>query len=152
MQVALKVNGAQMRKREPTLSGRDHHGSHPTATEAAVPEQHQERPGIEQQMQPRPEYQAPLYKGSGQARGQGRADHRRRLGIGRAVAVLYAREGADVAIVHLPEEQTDADETTRAVEGEGRRALSIPGDVRDPGFAARPSSGPSASSGSWMCW
>jgi NAD(P)-dependent dehydrogenase (short-subunit alcohol dehydrogenase family) len=55
-------------------------------------------------------------------------------GIGRAVAYLYAREGADVAIVHLPEEQRDADETRRAIEEEGRRCLSFPGDLRDPRF------------------
>ena len=50
-------------------------------------------------------------------------------GIGRAVAVLYAREGADVAIVYLPEEDKDAKETQRAVEAEGHRALLIPGDL-----------------------
>jgi NAD(P)-dependent dehydrogenase (short-subunit alcohol dehydrogenase family) len=55
-------------------------------------------------------------------------------GIGRAVAVLYAREGADVALVYLPEEQRDADETRQAVEKEGRRALLLPGNVMDPAF------------------
>jgi NAD(P)-dependent dehydrogenase (short-subunit alcohol dehydrogenase family) len=55
-------------------------------------------------------------------------------GIGRSVAVLFAREGADVAIVYLPEEQSDAEETARAVETEGRRAVLIPGDVSDPEF------------------
>lgn len=58
-------------------------------------------------------------------------------GIGRAVAVLFAREGADVAIVYLPEEQSDAEETQRAIEREGRRALLIPGDVRDADFCRR---------------
>jgi NAD(P)-dependent dehydrogenase (short-subunit alcohol dehydrogenase family) len=55
-------------------------------------------------------------------------------GIGRSVAVLYAREGADVAIVYLAEEQTDADETREAVERAGRRCLLIAGDVTDPEF------------------
>jgi NAD(P)-dependent dehydrogenase (short-subunit alcohol dehydrogenase family) len=55
-------------------------------------------------------------------------------GIGRAVAVLYAREGADVAIVYLPDEQTDAEETRAAVEKEGRRAVLLAGDVCDPKF------------------
>jgi NAD(P)-dependent dehydrogenase (short-subunit alcohol dehydrogenase family) len=55
-------------------------------------------------------------------------------GIGRAVAVLYAREGADVAIVFLKQEQSDADETRQAVEKEGRRCLLLPGDVTDPAF------------------
>src|SRR5207253_2709289 len=55
-------------------------------------------------------------------------------GIGRAVAVLFAREGADVAIVYLPKEQVDADETQRAVQDEGRRALLIAGDVSRADF------------------
>lgn len=55
-------------------------------------------------------------------------------GIGRAVAVLYAREGADVALVYLPEEQEDAVKTRRSIEAEGRRAVLIPGDVRMPRF------------------
>jgi len=55
-------------------------------------------------------------------------------GIGRAVAYLYAREGADVAIVHLPAEQADADETRQAIEGEGRRCLDLAGDLTDPAF------------------
>ena len=58
-------------------------------------------------------------------------------GIGRAVAVLYAREGADLAIVYLPEEQQDAEETKRAVENEGRECLLISGDVSDAGFCRR---------------
>ena len=55
-------------------------------------------------------------------------------GIGRSVAVLFAREGADVAIVYLPEEQTDADETARVVKDEGKEALMIAGDVKDANF------------------
>jgi NAD(P)-dependent dehydrogenase (short-subunit alcohol dehydrogenase family) len=98
------------------------------------PAQHQEKPGIEAQMQPRPEYQAPLYKGSGKLEGRAALVTGGDSGIGRAVAVLYAREGADVAIVHLPEEQRDADETRRAVENEGRTCVTIAGDVRDSGF------------------
>jgi NAD(P)-dependent dehydrogenase (short-subunit alcohol dehydrogenase family) len=58
-------------------------------------------------------------------------------GIGRAVAVLFAREGADIAIVYLPEEQSDAEVTESAVVAEGRRCLLVPGDVRDPDFCAR---------------
>ena len=56
------------------------------------------------------------------------------VGIGRAVAVLFAREGADVAIVYLPEEQSDAEVTESTVVAEGRRCLLIPGDVRDSRF------------------
>ncbi|MGN6812622.1 MAG: SDR family oxidoreductase [Thermomicrobiales bacterium] len=99
------------------------------------PPQHQPKPGIEQQMQPRPEYQAPLYRAAGKLRGKVALITGGDSGIGRAVAVLYAREGAQVAIVHLPQEQTDADETRRAIESEGGRALLIPGDITEPAFS-----------------
>jgi NAD(P)-dependent dehydrogenase (short-subunit alcohol dehydrogenase family) len=99
-----------------------------------MPAQHQAKPGIEAALSPRPEYQAPLYKGSGKLEGKAALITGGDSGIGRAVAVLYAREGADVSIVYLPEEHEDAEETLRAVEEEGRRALLIPGDVRDPEF------------------
>jgi NAD(P)-dependent dehydrogenase (short-subunit alcohol dehydrogenase family) len=94
-----------------------------------MPPQHQEKPGIEAKMTPRPRYEAPLYKGSGKLEGKASLITGGDSGIGRAVAVLFAREGADVAIVCLPEEQQDADETKRAVEKEGRKALVITGDV-----------------------
>jgi NAD(P)-dependent dehydrogenase (short-subunit alcohol dehydrogenase family) len=74
--------------------------------------------------------------------GSGRLEGRRALitggdsGIGRAVALAFAREGADVAIVYLPEEEQDAQETVRLVEDAGRRALTLPGDVRDEAFCA----------------
>ncbi|MBV9598500.1 MAG: SDR family oxidoreductase [Chloroflexi bacterium] len=98
------------------------------------PEQHQDRPGLEARISPRPEYQAPNYKAAGKLAGKVALITGGDSGIGRAVAILYAREGADVAIVHLPQEQTDADETRRAVEAEGRRCLSIAGDLTDPAF------------------
>ena len=85
-------------------------------------------------MRPRPEYDAPLYKGAEKLKDKVALITGGDSGIGRAVAVLYAREQADVAIIYLPEEQGDAEETRRAVEKEGRRALLIPGDVSDPDF------------------
>lgn len=99
-----------------------------------LPPQHQQKPGLESRMHPRPRYQAPLYKGSNKLKDKVALITGGDSGIGRAIAVLYAREGADVAIVHLEEEQRDAEETRRAVEKEGRRAILIAGDVSDPAF------------------
>jgi len=98
-----------------------------------LPEQHQRKPGIEQQLDPRPQFMAPNYAGSGKLAGMSALITGGDSGIGRAVAVLFAREGADVAIVYLSED-ADAEETRDYVEGEGRRCLLIRGDVRDPTF------------------
>jgi len=98
------------------------------------PKQHQEKPGLESRMRPRPAYQAPLYKAAGKLQGKAALITGGDSGIGRAVAVIYAREGADVAIIYLPAEQEDAEETRRAVEAEGRKCQLFPGDVCDPQF------------------
>jgi NAD(P)-dependent dehydrogenase (short-subunit alcohol dehydrogenase family) len=98
------------------------------------PEQHQAKPGIEARLDPAPMYDAPFYKGSGKLEGKVALITGADSGIGRAVAVLFAREGADVAIAYLDEEQ-DADLTRMAVEQEGRRAILLPGDVADPAYA-----------------
>src|SRR3954452_15671361 len=90
------------------------------------PKQHQEKPGIEAEIEPRPHYKAPLYKGSEKLLDRAAIVTGGDSGIGRVVAVLYAREGADVAIIYLREEQVDAEETKRAVEAEGRRCLLLP--------------------------
>jgi NAD(P)-dependent dehydrogenase (short-subunit alcohol dehydrogenase family) len=102
--------------------------------EPPFPEQHQEKPGLEAKLDPKPRYFAPLYRGSGKLQDKAAIVTGGDSGIGRAVAVLYAREGADVAIIYLSEEQVDAEETQRAVEAEGRRCVLLPGDVSDPDF------------------
>ena len=99
-----------------------------------MPEQQQEHPGLESRMNPLPRYLAPLYRGSAKLLDKVAVITGGDSGIGRAVAVLFAREGADVALIYLPAEQSDADETRAAVEKEGRKALLIPGDVTDPDF------------------
>ena len=101
--------------------------------EPPLPEQQLDKPGLERDLDPRPQYQAPQYRGSGKLEDMVALITGGDSGIGRAVAVLYAREGADVAIVYLSEDE-DAEETRQAVEAEGRRAILIPGDVTDPEF------------------
>jgi NAD(P)-dependent dehydrogenase (short-subunit alcohol dehydrogenase family) len=102
-----------------------------------MPAQKQPRPGIEAEMTPRPEYLAPNYKGAEKLKGKAAIITGGDSGIGRAAAVLYAREGADVAIVYLKEEQRDAEETARQIEAEGGKSLLLPGDVSDAKFCQK---------------
>jgi NAD(P)-dependent dehydrogenase (short-subunit alcohol dehydrogenase family) len=92
------------------------------------------KPGIEKEMEQKPQWRAPKYKPANKLEDKVAIITGGDSGIGRAVAYLYALEGADVAISYLPEEQVDAEETKAAVEGEGRKCLLIPGDVRDRNF------------------
>lgn len=101
------------------------------------PPQHQERPGLEQQMTPKPEYKGRNYLPAGKLEGRVALVTGGDSGIGRSVAYLFAREGADVAIVYLEQEQPDARELRDEIRKLGRRALLIPGDVCDPEFCER---------------
>jgi NAD(P)-dependent dehydrogenase (short-subunit alcohol dehydrogenase family) len=95
------------------------------------PKQHQEGTGIESKIHPRPRFAAEAYKPAGKLEGKVALVTGGDSGIGRAVAVLYAREGADVAISYLPEEASDADETARHVRACGRECLLLPADLGD---------------------
>src|SRR3982751_1335888 len=102
-----------------------------------MPAQHQEKPGLESKLNPRPRYEAANYEGSGKLSQKVALITGGDSGIGRAVAVLFAREGADVAITYLPPEKSDAKETQEAVAAEGGKAIAIEGDVCDPKFSAK---------------
>lgn len=98
------------------------------------PAQHARKPGIEKNISPRPRFEAPLYKSAAKLQGKVALITGGDSGIGRAVAVLFGREGADVAIVFLPAEKSDALETKQVVESAGRKCLLIPGDITDRKF------------------
>ncbi|WP_459618547.1 SDR family oxidoreductase [Bordetella sp. 2513F-2] len=105
-------------------------GDHPVPP---LPKQHLEKPGQEADMTLPPQYLASQYRGSGKLQDKVALITGGDSGIGRAVAILYAREGADVAVVYLSEHE-DAQETRSRVQAEGRRCLLIPGNVQDPAF------------------
>ncbi|HYC50231.1 MAG TPA: SDR family oxidoreductase [Gemmatimonadaceae bacterium] len=101
-----------------------------------LPAQHQDKPGREHELSPRPQFLAPAYRAAGKLSGKIALITGGDSGIGRAVAVLYAREGADIAFTYLPEEERDAFETMQAVKAAGRRCLAIEGDLTDGDFCA----------------
>lgn len=101
------------------------------------PAQHHAKPGLESELRPAPRYTAPHYRASGKLKDKVALITGGDSGIGRAVAVLFAREGADVALNHLPDEVGDAEETRAAVERHGRTALLLPGDLADRAVCRR---------------
>ncbi len=98
------------------------------------PRQHQIPPGLESRLRPRPHFLAPGYHAAAKLEGKVALVSGGDSGIGRAVAVIYAREGADVAFVYLPQEESDANATRDVIEGLGRKCVMLPGDLTDPTF------------------
>ncbi len=96
--------------------------------------QQQQPPGLQSALDPEPRSDAPRYKAAGKLQGQVALITGGDSGIGRAVATLYAREGANMAIVYLPDEQSDAEDTKAIVEADGRVCELIPGDLVDAAF------------------
>lgn len=101
-----------------------------------LPAQHKSKPGHESDVTPLPMYDAPYYRGSGKLEGKVALITGGDSGIGRAVAVLFAREGANLAIQYL-DEREDAEQTLQAVREEGRRGIALAGDVRHPAVCGR---------------
>ncbi len=99
--------------------------------------QSQPWPGLASQMNPRPDHGETSYKGSGRLAGRKALITGGDSGMGRAAAIAYAREGADVAINYYPTEEPDAREVIALIKAEGRKAIAIPGDLRDEAFCKR---------------
>ncbi|WP_106375544.1 SDR family oxidoreductase [Halomonas songnenensis] len=123
---ASAAGGSMAQKQDPTTQ-------YPSPS---FPEQPQEWPGLASEMDPRPDHGEESYRGSGRLEGRKALITGGDSGIGRAAAIAYAREGADVAINYLPEEESDAREVIELIEAEGRTAVAIPGDIRDEAFCS----------------
>lgn len=100
-------------------------------------EQKQPWPGLVSKMDPRPDHGEKSYKGSGRLKGRKALITGGDSGMGRAAAIAYAREGADVAINYYPTEEEDAKEVIALIKAEGRKAVAIPGDLRDEAFCTK---------------
>ena len=99
-----------------------------------IPEQRQPEPGLDAKLEPKADHGADTYMGLGRLKGRKALITGADSGIGRAVAIAFAREGADVALSYLPIEQIDANETIRHIEDAGQKAVAIPGDISSEPF------------------
>jgi hypothetical protein len=105
--------------------------------EPPFPKQPQRAPGLAAKMEPKPDHGEISYRGAGKLEGRKALVTGADSGIGRAAAIAFARERADVALVYLPQEEEDSREVIELIEAEGRKAIAIPGDIRDEAFCKR---------------
>jgi NAD(P)-dependent dehydrogenase (short-subunit alcohol dehydrogenase family) len=116
------------------LTMQDPRGQYPRPP---FPRQPQPVPGLAREMDPRPDHGETSYRGSGKLQGRKALVTGADSGIGRAAAIAFAREGADVAIAYLPSEEADAKEVIALIEEDGRTAVALPGDVTDEAWCRR---------------
>jgi NAD(P)-dependent dehydrogenase (short-subunit alcohol dehydrogenase family) len=145
---ALKL-GAGLAVAPAVLAGTPAAGQEPKADKPALRDprerypkppfkkQQQEPPGLASKMDPKPDHGEKSYKGSGRLAGRKALITGGDSGIGRAAAIAFAREGADVAIGYLPVEEPDAKEVVELIKAEGRKAVALPGDIRDEKFCQK---------------
>jgi hypothetical protein len=137
---ALGQQGQQESRPAGSLQGPSRPGKQDPTTQYPIPPfppQKQEPPGLASKMIPRPDHGETTYKGWGRLLGRKALVTGGDSGIGRAAAIAFAREGADVAINYLPVEEPDAREVMELIRAEGRKAVAIPGDIRDEDFCSR---------------
>ncbi len=120
---------ADMSRPAPTDPTTAHHDD-------GFPAQEQEQPGLTDETRPEPDHGEESYRGAERLKGRRALITGGDSGIGRAAAIAFAREGADVALTHMPEEQDDADDTARLITEAGARALPLVGDLREEDFCA----------------
>ncbi|QJD88466.1 SDR family oxidoreductase [Cohnella herbarum] len=116
-----------------SLSGTQTDNGTPQRPTSFPPQHQNQQPGIQQNMNPLPEAESPVYRPAGKLMGKVAIVSGGDSGIGRSVSIVYAKEGADVAVLYLNED-ADAEETKRQIEAEGRRCILIRGDIGDPAF------------------
>lgn len=120
------------RQSQPQFEKQDPRAQYPAPP---FPRQPQEAPGLAASMQPLPDHGEDSYVGLGRLKGRRALITGADSGIGRAVAIAFAREGADVALNYLPQEEQDAREVVALIEAAGRRAVALPGDITDEAFS-----------------
>src|SRR5918994_6380533 len=130
--VSLRTVGPKRREGTSRMTKDQHTQQDPTRQypQLEFGEQRLEHPGLESEMQPKPGYGEETYRGSGKLTGKAAIITGGDSGIGRAVALAFAREGADMLISYLEEEESDAQETCRWVTEAGRTAVAVPGDIQ----------------------